>query len=148
MNKRLYPSQPIVGVGIVILRQGKILLGKRLNEPAKGKWSVPGGVVELGETLKQAVIREAKEETCLDVSNPTLLDVVDIMDLDPKGKVIYHYVIVDYLVTITNTFEPKAASDAAELRWVKLTEVEDYDLTKSFRHFFLKNKNKLEQSAK
>jgi len=145
MVKRLYPEQPIVGVGVVILKQGNLLLGKRLNEPAKGKWSIPGGVVELGETLEQTAIREAKEETCLDVSNPLLLDVVDTIDFDANGKVMYHFVIADYLVTPTTTNEPSAASDAAELQWVPFNEVENYDLTRSFRFFFQRNREKLEK---
>jgi 8-oxo-dGTP diphosphatase len=147
MVKRLYPNHPIIGVGVIILKQGKLLLGKRLNEPAKGKWSIPGGVVELGETLEHAVIREAKEETCLDVSNPTLFDVVDNVDLDANSKVMYHFVIVDYLVIVKGSCEPTAASDAVELRWVPLNEVEKYDLTASFRFFFKRNRQKLEQAS-
>jgi ADP-ribose pyrophosphatase YjhB (NUDIX family) len=102
-------------------------------------------VVELGETLTQTVIREAKEETCLDVSNPTLLDVVDNIDLDAKSKVMYHFVIADYFVTVNGPCEPSAASDAAELQWVPLNEVENYDLTRSFRFFFKRNQHKLEK---
>jgi ADP-ribose pyrophosphatase YjhB (NUDIX family) len=98
--KRLYPDQPVVGVGIVIVKEGKIALIKRGNEPGRGKWSIPGGLVELGEHIDQAVIREAKEETCLDVVNPRLVDVVDNVDIDDDGKVRYHYVIVDYLVQV------------------------------------------------
>jgi mutator protein MutT len=115
MIKRLYPSHPLVGVGAVILRNGKLLLGKRLCEPAAGKWSIPGGLVELGETLEQAVMREAKEETCLNVSNPTLFDVIDILEADKQGKIVYHYIIVDYLVTSIGNCEPTAASDTSEL---------------------------------
>ena len=70
--KRLYPDQPIVGVGAIALSEGKILLEKRKNEQGKGKWSIPGGVVDLGESLEQAVIREVKEETCLEVDAPAL----------------------------------------------------------------------------
>ena len=68
--KRLYPDQPIVGIGAVIVKEGKIALIKRGNEPSKGKWTIPGGLVELGESLEAAVIRETKEEACLDVENP------------------------------------------------------------------------------
>ncbi len=143
MVKKLYPDQPIVGVGAVILSQGKLLMEKRGNEPAKGKWSIPGGVVELGERLEDAVIRETKEETGLDVEAPHLIDVVYQVDLDEKGKVKYHFIIVDYLVKIKSG-EPKADSDADELRWVALEEVEKYNLTASFRRFFLKNQKKLE----
>ena len=143
--KRLYPDQPIVGIGAVIIREGTIALIKRGNEPSKGKWTIPGGLVELGETLEQSVIRETKEETGLDVENPRLIDVVSNVDLDERGKVKYHYVIIDYLVHVKNG-TAKASSDAEELRWVPFEEVEDYDLTRSFRLFFRNNRAKLEKA--
>jgi 8-oxo-dGTP diphosphatase len=143
MVKKLYPDLPIVGVGAVIIDHGKLLLEKRGNEPAKGKWSIPGGVVELGESLEDAVIRETKEETCLDVEVPRLIDVVYQVDLDEEGRVKYHFVIIDYFVTVKGG-QVKAASDADELQWVALEEVEKYNLTASFRRFFQKNKTKIE----
>ena len=144
--KRLYPDQPVVGVGALILSQGKILLEKRVNEPAKGKWTIPGGVVEVGESLEDAVIRETQEETGLEVEAPRLIDVVDQVNLDEKGKVKYHFVIIDYVVNVKRG-EPVAASDADALRWVPLGEVEGYDLTPSFRRFFVKNRKKLEAAS-
>jgi 8-oxo-dGTP diphosphatase len=143
--KRLYPDQPIVGIGAVIINQGKIALIKRGNDPSKGKWTIPGGLVELGESLEAAVIRETKEETCLDVENPCLIDVVDNVDLDEHGKVKYHYVIIDYLVHFRGGII-QAASDAAELCWVPFDEVENYNLTASFRVFFRQNREKLAKS--
>ncbi len=143
--KRLYPDQPVVGIGAVIINQGKIALIKRGNEPSKGKWTIPGGLVELGESLEAAVIRETKEEICLDVDNPRLIDVVDNVDLDEQGKVKYHYVIIDYLVHVKGG-NIQAASDAAELRWVPFDEVESYNLTASFRVFFRQNREKLEKA--
>jgi mutator protein MutT len=141
----VYPNQPVVGVGAVILNKDRILLEKRKNEPSKGKWTIPGGLVELGETLEHAVIREVEEETCLECSKdekPRLIDVVDNIDLDKKGKVKYHFVIIDYIVKVkSNDF--KAASDAEDLRWVPLDEVEAYDLTSSFRVFFRRNRPSL-----
>jgi 8-oxo-dGTP diphosphatase len=143
--KRVYPDQPVVGIGAVIIKEGKIALIKRGNEPSKGKWSIPGGLVELGEKLEAAVIRETKEETCLEVENPRLIDVVENVDLDEHCKIKYHYVIVDYLVQVKSG-TIRAASDAAELRWVPLDEVENYYLTGSFRVFFTQNREKLEKS--
>jgi 8-oxo-dGTP diphosphatase len=143
--KRLYPDQPIVGIGVVIVNDRKIALIKRGNEPSKGKWTVPGGLVELGESVEGAVIREAKEETCLDVEDPQLIDVVGNVDRDEKGKVKYHYVIIDYLVHVKSG-AIKAASDAEELRWVPFDEVEHYNLTASFRLFFRQNGEKLEKA--
>jgi 8-oxo-dGTP diphosphatase len=142
--KRLYPDQPMVGVGAIIIHEGKILLEQRKNKPGQGKWSVPGGLVELGEHIEHAVIRETKEETCLDVAEPSLVDVVDDMELDDAGRVQYHFVIIDYHVKVTGGV-PKAASDAGELRWMPFSEVEAYDLTTSFRRFFKRNRRKLER---
>ena len=141
----MYPDQPIVGIGVLIVRDSKIALIKRGNEPSKGKWTIPGGLVELGESVEEAVIREAKEETCLDVEEPQLIDVVGNVDLDEDDKVKYHYVIIDYLVHVKSG-NIQAASDAAELRWVPFEEVEDYNLTSSFRVFFRQNREKLEKA--
>ncbi len=142
--KRLYPDQPLVGVGAVVLSEGKILLEKRKNEPGKGKWSIPGGLVDLGESPEQAVIREVKEETCLEVEAPRHIDIVSDVSLDENGKIKYHFVIIDYLVAVKRG-EVKAASDADALKWVPFSEVEAYDLTRSFRAFFKRNRQSLER---
>ena len=141
--RRLYPKQPFVGIGAVVVCSGKILLEKRKNEPGRGKWSIPGGIVELGESLEQAVIREVKEETGLDVEEPEHIDVVDNVTKDENGEIKYHFVIVDYLVKLRGG-TPKASSDADELRWVLFDQVEEYDLTKTFRDFFRRNRQRLE----
>lgn len=141
---RLYPNRPIVGVGAIIIQNGKILLEKRKNDPGRGKWSIPGGLVELGESLEQTVIREVQEETGLVVDAPELIDVINQTTLDEIGKVKYHFVIVDYHVKLKGG-TARAASDAAELEWVLLDEVEQKDLIKSFRGFFEKNRKRLEK---
>lgn len=143
MVKRLYPSQPLVGIGAVIICDGRILLEKRKYDPGRGRWSIPGGLVDLGEKVEEAVIREVKEETALDVDNPEHIDVVNNVVLDEKGRVKYHFIIIDFFVKLKGGLL-KAASDAAELEWVPLNEVESYDLTKTFRDFFEKNEQKLE----
>ncbi len=142
--RRLYPEHPFVGVGAVIVRDGMILLGKRRNEPGKGKWSIPGGLVELGESVEQTVIREVKEETGLDVEKPDHIDVVDKIDINENGKVRYHFVIIDYFVKLKGG-SLKASGDAAGLKWVALEEVEKHELTPTFRIFFQKNRMKLEK---
>ena len=144
--KRLYPDQPVIGIGAVVISDGIILLEKRKNEPGKGKWSIPGGLVDLGETAEQAVIRGVKEETGLEVVEPQLVDVVSYISFSEKGRVMYHFVIIDYLVT-SKRGKPQAASDADDLRWVPFNEVEEYDLTKSFRYFFQRNRIKLENAS-
>jgi len=142
--KRLYPKQPIVGVGAVVICDGKILLEKRKNEPGKGKWSIPGGLVELGEGVEQTVMREVMEETGLEVEEPSIIDIVDNITRDENGEIRYHFVIVDYFVKLKGGML-KAQSDAEELRWTTFDEVEKYDLTKTFREFFQRNKQKLEK---
>jgi 8-oxo-dGTP diphosphatase len=142
--QRLYPDQPIIGIGAVIIKEGKILLEKRKNSPGRGKWSIPGGLVELGENLEQAVIREVKEETCLDVAELTLVDVIDDVELDDNAKIRYHFVVIDYCVKVKKGV-PEAASDAGELRWVPFSLVEECNLTKSFRFFLRRNRQKLEE---
>ena len=141
-----YPKKPVVGVGAIILDGDKILLEKRKNDPGKGQWAVPGGLVDLGESTEQAVIREVKEETGLEVYEPRLVDVVNYVSFGEGGAIMYHFVIIDYLVTIKSG-KPKAASDAADLKWVPFNEVEEYELTESFRLFFRRNRQKLENAS-
>ena len=142
--KKFYPDQPVTGVGAVLICKGKILLEKRKGEPGRGKWSIPGGLVELGERIEETVIREVKEETGLDVESPELIDVVDNISVDDDGRVRYHFVIADYFVKLKGG-TLKAADDAEELRWVAFNQVEKYDLTKTFRGFFERNREKLEK---
>ena len=141
--KRLYPDQPVLGVGAIILCDGRVLLEKRKNEPGKGKWSIPGGIVDLGESPERAIVREVQEETSLEVETPHLLDVVSDVSLDETGKVKYHFVIIDYLVTV-RCGEPHASSDADALTWVAFDDVEGFDLTRVFRAFFKRNRKLLE----
>ncbi|MEM3459177.1 MAG: NUDIX hydrolase [Candidatus Bathyarchaeia archaeon] len=142
--KRLYPKQPIVGVGAIIICDGKILLEKRKGEPGRGKWSIPGGLVELGESVEATVVREVKEETGLDVEKPEQIDIVDNITKDANGEIKYHFIILDYFVKLKGG-TLTVGSDADELQWVSLNEVEKYDLTKTFRAFFQRNKQKLEK---
>ncbi|MEM2263547.1 MAG: NUDIX hydrolase [Candidatus Bathyarchaeia archaeon] len=144
MVRRFYPNQPVVGVGAIIICDGKILLEKRKGEPGRGKWSVPGGLVELGERTEDAVIREVKEETGLDVADPELIDVVDNIVRDENGEIKWHFVIIDYFVRLKGG-ELRAADDAAELRWVPLAEAEKYDLTRTLRVFLQRNMPRLEK---
>ena len=144
--RREYPTQPIVGVGALIMHQGKLLLVKRGVEPGRGKWSIPGGAVELGERVRDAVFREAKEESGLDieimVARP--LDVVDNILADEKGRLRFHYILLQFLARPkSGTLKP--AGDVLDARWVSLKDVEKYDLTKSFRLFFKKHRDELER---
>jgi mutator protein MutT len=114
---RTFPSRPIVGVGAVIFDGDRVLLVKRGREPLKGQWSLPGGAVDVGETLEQAVAREVKEETGLDVRVGPVVEVVDRIHHDASGRVEYHFVIVDYLCRVVGG-RAVAGSDADDVRWV------------------------------
>jgi len=140
--RREYPSGPIVGVGAIILNQGKILLAKRGVEPGKGRWSIPGGAVELGEGLHEALKREVMEECGLDIEVDRLMDVVENLVPDEDGRLRFHYVVVYFLARLRGgTLKP--ASDVADAQWVPLDQAETYDLTKTFRAFFEKRKEEL-----
>ena len=142
--RREYPVQPIIGVGAVIVECGRLVLVKRGAEPALGKWSFPGGAVELGETVRDAVIRETKEETRLDVElvEDRPMDAYDILTLDKTGRLRYHYVLLQFLVRPKHgKLEP--TSDVTEARWVSFEEVETYDLAESVRSFFIKHRKEL-----
>jgi len=114
--KREYPDSPLVGVGAIIIDHGRVLLVKRGHPPLAGEWSIPGGVLELGETLREAAIREAREETCLTVETSELLGVYDRVLRDDDGRTLYHFVLIDFLCRRV-AGEPQAADDADEVRW-------------------------------
>lgn len=125
---RDYPEHPRVGVGAVVLDGGRVLLVRRGRPPAAGRWSLPGGLVELGETTIDAVRREVAEECGLTVRVVGLAGVVDRVIRDPDGRVRYHYVLVDYLA-LPESSAAVAGSDAAEVRWVPVAEIDRMDVT-------------------
>jgi mutator protein MutT len=120
------PTAPVVGVGGVVVRGGKVLLIRRGKEPLHGRWVVPGGTVELGETLEQALVREMQEETGLRVEPLEVLTVFDRIERDGQ-RVVYHYVIVDYLCRWL-AGEAQAASDALDVAWAAPADLPGYDL--------------------
>jgi len=115
---REYPDRPIVGVGAVIVDQGRVLLVKRGSPPLLGEWSLPGGVVELGETLRAAAEREAREETGLTVEAGEVLEVVDRIVPGKNGTPQYHYVLIDFLCMVKGG-ELRAGGDAADAQWAR-----------------------------
>jgi mutator protein MutT len=125
---RQFPAQPVVGVGAVILDRDRVLLVKRGHPPLKGEWSLPGGTVELGETLEAAVAREVLEETGLEVSVGQVVEVLDRVDRAPDGRIEYHFVIVDYACTVRGG-SIASGSDAEDARWVPIRELPAYRLT-------------------
>jgi len=142
--RREYPSQPIVGVGAVIVQDGKLVLVKRGVEPGKGRWSIPGGAVELGEGVRDTAVREAKEECGLDIElvEDTPMDAIDNMIMGENERLRYHYVLLQFLARPSGgTLRP--GGDVTEVRWVPLEEVDTYNLTNTFRLFFKKHRKEL-----
>ena len=121
--KREYPERPLVGVGAVIVEGDRVVLVRRAAEPMKGEWSIPGGLLELGETMRAGAVREALEETGLQVEAGEVLEVLDRILPDGKGKTRFHYVLIDFLCRRV-AGELRAGGDAAEARWVKETELQ------------------------
>jgi 8-oxo-dGTP diphosphatase len=120
--KREYPEAPLVGVGAIIIEEHRVVLVKRAHPPLQAQWSIPGGVLEVGELVREAAIREAREETGLTVEPGELLGVYDRVLRDPGGRVQYHYVLVDFLCRRA-TGDLAAADDAAEVRWFTREEL-------------------------
>lgn len=120
--KRDYPDRPMVGVGAVIVQDGRALVVRRGTEPLRGEWSIPGGVLELGETLREGVAREALEETGLTVEVGEVLEVFDRIVPDTEGKTRYHYVLIDFLCRPV-AGEMRPGGDAAEARWISVEEL-------------------------
>jgi 8-oxo-dGTP diphosphatase len=134
---RRYPNHPFVAVGAIVLHKGRLLLIKRASEPNKDKWTVPGGVVELSERVRDAVVRETREECGLsiEVADERPIYVSDNIVGDVRGKPEYHYVIINLLGRVKGG-RLRAGSDVKEARWVQLQQVKDYDLSRGFRTFF------------
>lgn len=125
--KREYPDHPIAGVGGVVIDRNRVLLIRRGGEPLKGAWSIPGGLLELGEEMAEGVRRELKEETGLNVEPLEVLTVFDRITRD-GARVRYHYVIVDY-VCRRRGGRLKAGSDVLDARWVRREDLPQYQLT-------------------
>ncbi len=115
MNRE-FPELPFVGVGAIIIEGDRVVLVKRAHPPIQGQWSIPGGVLEVGEMVREAAVREAREETGLVIETADLLSVYDRILRDPDKRVQYHYVVIDFLCRAVGG-RLLAASDAAEARW-------------------------------
>jgi 8-oxo-dGTP diphosphatase len=120
--RREFPETPLVGVGAIIIENKRVVLVKRAHPPLQAEWSIPGGVLEVGELVREAAIREAYEETGLTVEPGELLGVYDRVLRDASQRVQYHYVLIDFLCRRV-AGDLAAASDAAEVRWFTLEEL-------------------------
>jgi 8-oxo-dGTP diphosphatase len=119
---RRYPQHPLLGVGGIIMNDDNVLLVRRANPPLQGQWSLPGGLVETGETTQEAVVREVLEETGLQIAPVKLVEVFERILRDEEGQVEYHFVLIDYLCRVTSG-DAHAASDVTDVRWAKLDEL-------------------------
>lgn len=140
---RTYPQSPLVGVGAVIIHDGRALLVRRNTEPLKGEWSVPGGLLELGEKLRDGCAREALEETGLSIEVGEVLDVFDSIFPDADGRAQYHFVLIDFLCTVEGgphlpavgkcgaLPEAVAASDVSAVQWVTADDLDRLNLRPS-----------------
>ena len=120
--KREFPEIPLVGIGAIIIEDSRVLLVKRAHPPIQGQWSIPGGVLEVGELVREAAVREAREETGLIVEPGELLGVYDRVLRNEEKRVQYHYVLIEFLCRRVGG-ELMAASDAAEVRWFAREEL-------------------------
>ena len=126
--RREYPERPLVGVGGVVIRDGRTLLVRRGSAPLEGEWSIPGGMLELGETILEGVRRELLEETAIEVRVLDLIEVFERVTRDEAGKLKYHFVILDYLCEAVRG-EAQAGSDVTAVAWARESELSKYSLT-------------------
>ncbi len=126
-DSRWYPEHPMVAVHPLVFKEGHMLLIKRAKEPSKGKWSLPGGRIELGEPIYEAGRREVLEECSVDIEIERLLDVGDSIIRDEEGRISYHFVLI-YLLARYKAGDVKAQSDAEDARWVTTDELAELDI--------------------
>jgi 8-oxo-dGTP diphosphatase len=143
--KREYPDTPLVGVGAIIIEDDRVTLVKRGHAPLLGKWSIPGGMLEVGETLRAAVVREAREETGLTIEPGELLGVFERVVPDEQGRMRYHYVLIDFLCRRV-AGDLAAADDAEEARWFHREELAALELARETAEVILKGFEKAAHS--
>jgi 8-oxo-dGTP diphosphatase len=145
--QREFPQHPFVGVGAIIIeadraKSNRVVLVKRAHPPIQGQWSIPGGVLEVGELVRDAAVREAREETGLIVEPGELLGVYDRILYDTGKRVQYHYVLIDFLCRVIGG-ELRAASDATEVRWFTREELPELNLAEDTQDVIRKGFEKL-----
>ncbi len=130
MVKREYPEYPRIGVGAVVIREGRVLLVRRGGPPAQGLWAIPGGGLELGETLRQGAERELLEETGITIRAGEQVYTGETMERDADGRIRFHYVIIDFAAEYVGG-EVNGSDDASEARWIAPAELADLPATKA-----------------
>lgn len=137
MSMHEYPDSPQSAVGAIVIRDDKVLLVKRSKPPGKGLWAIPGGCVELGETLKEAAEREVKEEAGIIIRAKNPVYTFDVIQRDDQGRIRFHYVIVDLLADYVSG-KPNPSSDASEACWVTPQELEDLPVSQTTKELLKK----------
>jgi len=137
VTSRQYPTRPIPGVAGVTIDGSRVLLSVRGKAPSEGKWGLPGGAVEVGETVKEAVVREILEETGVTVKPVKLITVFDSIHRDEDDGVRYHYILFEYLCEYVSG-EVTPSSDAPDARWVEFSDLDSIDIMPSTKRFLLK----------
>ncbi|HDO41835.1 MAG TPA: NUDIX domain-containing protein [Candidatus Bathyarchaeota archaeon] len=139
VHERIYPKTPLVGVGAVVQKGNRILLIRRANEPGKGLWSIPGGLVEVGETLRDAARREVEEETGIKVEIGEIIDVMENIIRDEEGRVKFHYVLIDFKAApISDNVKLSPSPEALEIGWFTPEEMKSMPLTQTVRKLLRK----------
>ncbi|MGC1684193.1 MAG: NUDIX hydrolase [Candidatus Acidiferrales bacterium] len=128
--KREYPDRPVVGIGGVVIHDGCVLLIRRDNPPLQGEWSIPGGTLELGESILEGIRRELQEETGIEVRVLGLIEVFDRIFRDSAGRIQYHFVIVDHLCELISG-TARASSDVSDTAWVQENDLQRYSLSEA-----------------
>jgi ADP-ribose pyrophosphatase YjhB (NUDIX family) len=132
--QREYPEKPIVGIGVLIQKNSHYLLIRRASNPDRGLWTVPGGLIEVGERVADAAIREVLEETGLVVKLKERIGVIDKIEYDERSEILYHFIILIYSANhVSGNLRPM--DDALDVVWVTKEELDAYDLTKSLKKF-------------
>jgi len=124
---RVFPKMPLVGVGVVVKKENTVLLVKRANEPKKGLWAIPGGLIKLGESVQAAAMREVLEECAISIHLQDVISVVDLIDKDDEGKIKYHFVLIDFVAQYAGG-ELQADSDALDAAWVPMDKLDQFDI--------------------
>jgi 8-oxo-dGTP diphosphatase len=130
MSKREYPDRPVVGIGAVVIRDGRVLLIRRGVAPGRGLWAVPGGSLELGETLQQGAEREILEETGITIRAREPIYAFDFFERDPDGRIRFHFVVVDLAADYIRG-DVKGADDALEARWLAPGDLDHLPVSKN-----------------
>lgn len=136
-ERREYPERPLVGVGGVVISHGRTLLIRRGGPPLEGQWSIPGGMLEIGEMLLEGVRRELLEETGIEVRVLELIEVFERINLDAADRIQYHFVVLDYLCEAIRG-EARAGSDVIDVAWAAPSELQEYSLTETATRVILK----------